>query len=356
MTDELYAELAAGLPDLQRNEPLAKHCTIRTGGPAAAFLIVKDKASLIKAVKLARQNGVAIHLLGGGSNSLFSDQGFAGLVIKNMANQLTVGEQVDVVDEVAWNLDAAIGEARHEAADTKQYVSFLDLNYEERPGDTLVTAESGTNLTALIIKTIDAGLTGLQWFGGIPGVIGAAVYNNIHGGTHFIGERLVEVEALGDDGSVKKYQNSELELAYDYSRFHHTNEIILSVTFLLTKATGAEEERASATLREWVKRKSQMQPKLGSMGSTFQNISQALREQIGAPTTSAGWLIDQCGLKGHQIGQARISPEHGNFIVNLGGASSQDVYSLMQLAKVQVKQKFGIDLKEEVFLIGDFAS
>jgi UDP-N-acetylmuramate dehydrogenase len=356
MTDTAYAELIALLPDLKRDEPLSRHCTIRTGGPAAAFLIVKDKATLIKAVTEARRLQLAVHLLGGGSNTLFSDRGFDGLVIKNMANHLTIGDQVGAVDEIGENEDDRSGEMRHEAADPTKYVSFLDLNYEERPGDTLVTAESGTNLTAMIVKTIDAGLTGLQWFGGIPGVIGAAVYNNIHGGTHFIGERLVEVQVLTAEGSIVAYPKSELALDYDRSRFHGSHDVILSTTFLLTKASAAEEEQASATFREWVRRKSQMQPKLGSMGSTFQNISQAIREQIGAPTTSTGWLIDQCGLKGHMIGKAQISPEHGNFIVNTGEATSHDVYSLMQLAKTSVKQKFGVDLKEEVFLIGDFAA
>lgn len=353
MINTVFQQLSQKIPEVKQDEPLSRHCTIRVGGPAAAFVIVKSADALAAAVKAAREVGVTYHVLGGGSNTLFSDEGFDGLVIKNMANQVTiVGQPTEQLESLDYAAPA--GEVRHEAADPSKYVSFLDLNYEERPGDTLVTVESGVNLTALIVKTIDAGLTGLQWFGGIPGVIGGAVFNNIHGGTHFIGERLVEVTALTEDGQVKTYAKSELDLDYDYSRFHGTKEVILTATFLLTKGTTPELERAEYTFREWTKRKSQMQPKLGSMGSTFQNIPQAVREQIGAPTSGAGWLIDQCGLKGHRLGNAQIAPEHANFIVNVGGATAQDVYRLMQLMKRSVKQKFGVDIKEEVFVIGDF--
>lgn len=352
MKEALFSQLKDRLPKLQADEPLARHSTIRVGGPAAAFFVARSIDELIKAVTTARNLGISFHILGGGSNTLFSDHGFDGLVIKNLANQITIGGQSETLEAVDWK--PPVVEVRHEAADPKGYVSFLDLNYEERPGDTSVTVDSGINLTALIGRTIDAGLIGLEWFGGIPGVIGGAIYNNIHGGTHFIGERLVSVKALTAENEMVEYRVDQLELGYDTSRFHGSGEIILEATFLLTKGTSTEVERADYTFREWTRRKSQMQPKLGSMGSTFQNISQTVREQIGAPTTSAGWLIDQCGLKGHQIGQAQIAPQHANFIVNLGGASANDVCQLIQLAKQSVKTKFGVDLHEEVFLIGQF--
>lgn len=353
MTDSIFQQLAERIPSLQVNEPLSRHCTIRTGGPAAAFVSTKTTDELVTAVKAARELNVDFHILGGGSNTLFSDEGFDGLVIKHMANQVTIASQPDNLDALDYQLPT--GEIRHEAADPSKYISFLDLNYEERPGDTLVVVESGVNLTALIVKTISADLTGLQWFGGIPGVVGGAVYNNIHGGTHFIAERLAEVSVLTEDNKIVTLPKAELEFGYDVSRFHRTKEIILSITFLLTKGTAPELERAEYTFREWTKRKSQMQPKLGSMGSTFQNVAQGVRERVGAPTTAAGWFIDQCGLKGHVIGNAQIAPEHANFIVNRGGAISADVYGLMQLMQRSVKQKFGVDLHPEVFLIGDFA-
>lgn len=348
MNSDIFQNLLNAFPQLQSNELLSRHCTIRTGGPATGFLAINNQADLIKAVRLARELKIPLHILGGGSNTLFADSGFDGLVIKNLTNHITIGKGIEEVESISF-------EARHEAADPKKYVSFLDLNYEERPGDTLVKAESGTNLTGLIVKTLGIGLTGLQWFGGIPGVIGGAIYNNIHGGTHYFGERLVSVEVLDESGEVISLPTSQLELDYDFSRFHRTKEIILSGSFLLTKANNSEEDLANQTFREWVKRKAQMQPRLGSMGSTFQNISANEREKIGAPTSSAGWLIDQCQLKGQVSGGAQISPEHANFIVNLGTATSRDVYSLMQMAKAKVKQKFGLDLKEEVFLVGDFS-
>ncbi len=352
MTEALYQRLAAKLSGLVRDEPMSRHCTIRVGGPAAAFVAVRTLPDLIAAVTMAESLEVRYHILGGGSNTLFADHGFDGLVIKNIANQVTMAGAVELLEESDWTSPA--GEVRHEAANPGQYVSFLDLNYEERSGDTLVTAESGVNLTALIVKTLDVGLTGLEWFGGIPGVIGGAVYNNIHGGTHFLGERLVEVTVLTPNLQKKIYPQSALELGYDQSRFQRSGEIILVASFRLTRATTRELQRAEYTFREWIKRKSAMQPRLGSMGSTFQNIAQDLREKIGAPTSGAGWLIDQCGLKGYRVGNAQIAPEHANFIVNHGGATAAEVYALIRLAKDAVKKKFGVTLKEEVFLIGDW--
>jgi UDP-N-acetylmuramate dehydrogenase len=350
MTPEIFERIKAVFPNVTSGELLARHSTMRVGGPAGAFLVVRSVVELQQAVSLAHKEGVPFHILGGGSNTLFSDCGFDGLVIKNMASTLTIGNQAEQLEVEDWQAP----EVRHEAADPKKYISFLDLDYAERPGDTVVSVESGANLTATCVKTIHAGYIGLEWFGGIPGVIGGAVYNNIHGGTHFIGTRVRSVTAMSPAGEVKTYQAAELDFAYDYSRFHETDEILLSCEFLLTKATGPEIERADYTFREWVKRKSAMQPKEGSMGSTFQNISQQERERIGAPTTAAGWLIDQCGLKGKMNGKAQIAPEHANFIINTGGATAHEVYALMQLAQQSVKQKFGIDLKPEVFLVGEF--
>lgn len=352
MTTARLKGLRQRLPNLVTDEPLSRHTTMRVGGEAGAFIVVKTVDDLINAVIVARELAIPYHILGGGTNTLFSDRGFEGLVIKNMANQVEIAGQVDRLDESDWQ--QPVGEARHEAADPNVFVSFLDLNYDERAGDTLVIAESGVNLTALIIKTLDAGLTGLQWFGGIPGVVGGAVYNNIHGGTHFIGQRLAAVTALKSDNSQQRITANELDLGYDHSRFHNSDEVILTAEFLLTKGTAPEIERAEYTFREWIKRKSQMQPKLGSLGSTFQNISQVSRQAIKAPTTSAGWLIDQTGLCGYRLGQAQIAPEHANFIINRGGATASEVYQLIQLAKKKVKAKFGIDLREEIFLVGDF--
>lgn len=350
MTDQTFGKLSELIPNIVKNEPLAQHSTIHIGGPAAAFVIVKTTAELIKATKVALEVGIPYHVLGGGSNTLFSDAGFDGLVIKSLGSSVVVAGKHDELPPDPW----AAAEVRHEAAHPEKYISFLDLNYEQRPGDTLVRAESGVNLTALIVRTLDAGLIGLEWFGGIPGVIGGAIYNNIHGGTHFIGDRVFSITVLGADGETRTWPKAELGLGYDTSRFHEGHEVIVNVNFLLTKASGPELERAEYTFREWVRRKSQMQPKLGSLGSTFQNITQAERERIGAPTTSAGWLIDQCGLKGRTVGQAQISNEHANFIVNLGQAKAVDVYGLVQLAKREVKKKFGVDLKTEIFLVGEF--
>ncbi len=349
--NSLLEQLRLKIPGVAQNEPLSRHSTIRAGGLAAAFLVTKTIDELVSAVTVVRELGILFRIIGGGSNTLFSDKGFDGLVIKNLANGIDIAGAREELDPIPWQ---PVAEIRHEAANPSKYVSFLDLNYDERPGDTLVTVESGINLTALIIRSLDAGLLGLEWFGGIPGTLGGAIYNNIHGGTHFIGERVNSVEALTGDGSRQSYAHEELAFSYDKSRFHDTAEVILRVELSLTKGTKLEIDRADDTFRQWVRRKGEMQPKLGSLGSTFQNISQADRQKIGAPTTSAGWIIEQVGLKGHRIGDAQIAPEHANFIINHGGATSSDIYALIRLAQKEVKKKFGLDLQLEVFLVGEF--
>ncbi len=351
LSDTVLQELEKRIPNLRRDEQLSRHSTMRVGGPAKTFVLTRTLDELVHAITTVKELNLPYHILGGGSNTLFSDLGYDGLVIKNMASGLDIAGKHEQLEEAAWEPTA---EVRHEAAHPGKYVSFLDLNYEERPGDTLVRAESGINLTALIVRTIDADLLGLEWYGAIPGVLGGAVYNNIHGGTHFIGDRVKSVEVLTEPGERKIFQKEELEFGYDVSRFHGTGDVILAVELLLTKGTAPEVERADYTFREWVRRKHAMQPKEGSLGSTFQNISQADRLRIGAPTTSAGWLIDQAGLKGYQIGQAQFALQHANFIVNLGGATANDVHALIRLAQREVKKQFGIDLKPEVFHVGEF--
>ncbi len=354
----IQAQLSQLLPGLLFDEPLAKYSTMRVGGPARYFLTTKTTAELIQAMKVVWQFDIPYHLLGGGSNTLFADSGFAGLVIRHQANQIIFShgqsaESKDQIEELSWS-DPYQKAGRYVEYQSQQYLQFADLDYAERPGETVVRVESGTNLTGLIVKTLDRNLSGLQWFGGIPGTLGGAVWNNIHGGTHLLAERVHQVTALNQAGQLVYYSPEQVGFGYDISRFHQSGEIILSTDLLLTQSTELEIERAEKTFREWVRRKAAMQPKQGSLGSTFKNISEAERLKHNLPTGAAGYLIDQVGLKGRVCGGATIYDQHANFIINQGQAKASDIIELMLLAQRSVQAKFGIRLEPEIVLVGQF--
>jgi UDP-N-acetylmuramate dehydrogenase len=187
---------------------------------------------------------------------------------------------------------------------------------------------------------------------GLPGSVGGAVYNNSHHLGHLFGDHIVEVEAIGSDGKIKKYLQKDLKFDYDYSIFHDTKETILSATFQLKRG---DKDALWEVANEAVKRRAKTQP-LGSpsSGCIFKNIPLADAMRIGTPDTtqSVGYLLDKAGLKGMRVGGAVVSGIHANFIVNDGTATTADVLDLIKEIKSKIKAKFGVNLTEEVILIG----
>ncbi len=309
-------------PKLLFNEPLSRHTYFKIGGPADLFLTVNTKEELIKVVRLAIQHQLNYFILGGGSNLLFSDEGFRGLIIKNKTNQISL----------------------------KGFSGGNNLKPGELKIDkVLIQADSGVMANQLIRYTLNEGYAGLEDFLGLPGTIGGAIYNNSHHLGKLIGDLVVEVEALDRQGNLQKYSQAELGFAYDYSRFHQTKEVILSVTFQLSQG---DKQALWAKAEAAVKRRATTQP-LGqpSSGCIFKNISLADAMKLGTPNhiCSAGYLIDKAGLKGTRVGGAVVSDKHANFIINTGKATAKDVLDLANLIKHKVKQKFGVDLQLEVF-------
>ncbi len=306
---------------LKLKEPLAKHTYFKIGGPADLFLPVDSLEELKIAVKLALKHQLPYFVLGGGSNLLFSDQGFRGLVIKNQTRKISL----------------------------KGFSGGGLKTGQLQVDKILIQAESGVLANQLIRYTLDEGYAGLEDFLGLPGTVGGAIFNNSHHLGRLIGDLVAEVEVLDNQGRLKKYSHQKLDFSYDHSRFQKTKETILSVTFQLKKGDKAKLwQQAEAA----VKRRAQTQP-LGipSSGCVFQNISLSDAMRLGTPnhTCSAGYLIDKAGLKGIRVGDAMVSDKHANFIVNLGKATSKDILDLATLIKKTVKKKFGVDLQFEIF-------
>lgn len=306
------------------DEPLASHTYFKLGGPADLFFEATSTEELTLAVSSAHAAKVPYFVLGSGSNLLASDRGFRGLIIKNKSSNLL--------------LKGFTGSANKGKLDLKEVI---------------VQADSGVPANQLIRYTLNEGLQGLEIFLGLPGTVGGALYNNSHHLGKLIGDQVVEVVVLSEEGEPHTYTAKDMKFAYDYSILHKTKEIVLTVSFLLKRG---DKDKLWSIASDAVKRRAQTQPLgLPSSGCIFRNIHLSDAMRLGTPghTTSAGYLIDKAGLKGKKVGGASVSDVHANFIVNDGSASTKDVLALIEEIKLAVKLKFGVSLELEVFFIGE---
>jgi UDP-N-acetylmuramate dehydrogenase len=329
------------------NELLAKHTFLKIGGPADLYFEAEDTVEFKKAISEARKIGVRITPLGDGSNVLISDKGIRGLVLINHANEIEIlGEQKETTQistikpEYRWESDDKVGTFKYE---------FKDLDYDETGTKRIkVRMDSGVNLPRALDYLLDKGITGLQWYAGIPGTVGGAVFNNIHGGTHFLSEVVDSVCVVDIKGNEKTLSIKEVGVDYDKSRFQESGEIIINATLLLFKG---DIEKAKYVRFEWAKRKS-LQPR-NAPGCAFHNLTQEQKEKLNLPTTSAGFIVEHLlKMTGFKIGDAAISKDHHNFIVNEGRATAKDYLKVMKTIYQRAKKELGIIMVPEIFLLG----
>jgi UDP-N-acetylmuramate dehydrogenase len=329
----------------RENEPMSKYTTLRIGGPADLFFSAKSTKEFINVIKLARSFGVPVTILGDGSNVLISDSGIRGLVLVNKSDKIEVLEKVSRKKKsrkvtARWESDSKIGTFKYE---------FKDLDYDEsKYPEVRVKMDSGVNLPSALDYLLESGITGLQWYAGIPGTIGGGIFNNIHGGTHFISEVIESVRVLNKKGKILTLTIDELGVGYDKSRFQKSGEIILDGVFKLYLG---DVEKAKYVKKEWGKRKS-IQPR-NSPGCAFHNLTQRQKTKLDLPTTSVGFVIEHMlGLSGFKIGGAAISKKHHNFIVNEGNATAKDYLAVMREIFQRARKKLGVTLVSEIFLLG----
>jgi len=332
---------------VRRDEPLSAHTTLGIGGKADLFYITESSGDLVKAVRLARSFQVPVTVIGGGSNILVGDAGVRGLTIKNKSKKITVHKE----GKIHALLRGVVGARWMRSTKGSLKGDFTDINYDERDKpDVEVVLDSGVNLQVAMAQLFDQGVTGLQWYSRIPGTIGGAVYNNIHGGTHTFAEIVKKVVILDKHGGIKTIAGKNLRLGYDHSRFHESGEIILEVTLVLK---AGDVERARKTADEWKKRKA-TQP-MNSAGCVFKNISEEERTILGYPTTSVGYIVENIlNMSGFKVGGAAIAKEHHNFIVNRGGATAKDFLAVRDEIVKRAREGVGIELEDEIILIGEF--
>jgi len=294
--------------EFQKNVSLKDYTTFKIGGRAKYFCSVSTKEELIEAAKFAKKMKLPIFILGAGSNLLISDKGFNGLVIKI------------------------------------QY-STSNIQYSK------ILTGAGTSLSRLVNVAASAGLTGLEWAAGIPGTVGGAVYGNAGAFGKSMKDVIKTVTVLKIPNSksqipnkfqTKKYKNKECRFGYRDSIFKKRKDlIIISATLQLKKG---KKKEIGNIMEEYLEYKKKTQPlNFPSAGSVFKNPKGFF----------AAELVEKCGLKGKKIGNAKFSEKHANFIVNLGGATAQDVKKLINLAKKSVKNKFKVKLEEEIQYLDD---
>ncbi|NCO11927.1 MAG: hypothetical protein COZ34_01785 [Candidatus Pacebacteria bacterium CG_4_10_14_3_um_filter_34_15] len=359
--NNLYTELKAEFPNLEFNREvlLANYTTVKIGGPAEVFCETKTSQEFIDLVIYAIKNNIPLTILGWGANTLISDDGIRGLVIKNSGQNIKIlkdggfsNDDTTTNDsnkkphsdqsliQPRWHSDKDKGSFKYE---------FSDLDYDESESPTVVVEiDSGVSLPYAINSLIGQGITGLQWYSRIPATLGGAIYNNIHGGTHFISEVIESVTIIDEKGNLKMISKSELEAGYDVSRFHNTNEIIVSAQLKLYLG---DKEKAKTVVQEWAVRKA-VQPQK-SLGCIFQNISNGQKENLKLPTTSVGYIVEHIlNKKNFQIGNAKVSDKHAAFIENIGQATAKDYLEIIKIIIKETKIKTGITLKPEIFFLG----
>lgn len=310
-----------GIERIIENEPLSKHTTMRIGGPARIFVKIKDTNELIHTINLTRIHKIPFFILGGGTNTIPHDSGFAGVVIKNISSEIKM----------------------------RAYGGIIKGNSGVKKR-AVISVNSGVPVNQLVRFTLEENLSGIEAFLGQPGTVGGAIYINAHNmkmGEYF-GDKISAAIILNDMGEQKKVDKRYFKFGYDESRLQYTAEIVLSVEIPLVYG---EHDQIWNKANTALNHRKDTQPQgSGSSGCTFRNISPSQALKIGTPniTTSAGFLLDVCGLKGLTIGGAKYAEDHANFIINFNHATSADIDELIRVGKQKVFERFGIQLKEEI--------
>lgn len=302
---------------LKKNISLSKYTTFKIGGQAKYLFEAETEGDLIKAIKFAKQSKLPIFVLGGGSNILATDKGYKGVIIKIKNHKLNIKNNI-------------------------------------------VSVDAGVLLDKAVRASAEKSLESLIWASGIPGTVGAGIYGNVGAFGSTMADAVKSVRVLDmNNFKIKTLSKKDCKFSNKGSIFKkNKNLIIISAVLELKK--GSVLDIKSEMKRFLVYRKANHPLSFPSAGCVFKNYDKKitdknllrkypeLNEFNKGSRIPTSYLIDKSGLKGKIIGRAQISEKHANFIINLGGAKSEDVIKLIKLAKQKVKSKFGIVLEEEI--------
>lgn len=280
------------------NEPLSKHTSFKIGGNAELFVTVFDEEQLKAMISICNENDIELFILGKGSNLLISDNGMKGVVL---------------------TLDGV----------------FKDISVEEN----IIKCGAGVNLAKLCTTALSHSLKGLEFAYGIPGSVGGAAYMNAGAYGGEMKDVVCSVTHITRSGEIETLPLSQLDFAYRHSVYKTNDNIILYVTFELENG---DENEIKANMDDFMNRRKTKQPlEYPSAGSVFKRPE----------GNYAGTLIEKCGLKGKTIGGAQVSEKHAGFIINVGGATCEDVLNLVKFVQDTVMNETGYFLEREIIHI-----
>ena len=288
--------------DILFDEPMASHTTFRTGGRADVFIRPRSPEDLALALRSLNSEGIPCFILGGGANILVADEGIRGAVLT-----------MERLKDLSWK-------------------------------DHGVRIQAGMEMSRAAWVTGTAGFQGLESFYAMPGSLGGAMWMNARCYGRAISDTLVEARLLSLGGEFRSKTFTPADFAYKVSPFQRRREIILEGTFRLTPADSRGMERSMREIEEDRRCKGHFDAP--SAGSAFKN-----NRTFGKPS---GLIIDEAGLKGFSLGDARVSPRHGNIVQNGGQASSRDIRNLLETIQREVKRQFGFSLEREVLFVGEW--
>jgi len=311
----MYEELKKLGVTVKANASLARYTTFKIGGPARVLVLPKSVDEMVAVLKWCDAQDAQYFILGSGSNMLVSDEGYDGVVI---------------------------------------HPEFKAVSVQD---DELI-AEAGALTVEVARASVSAGFTGFEWAVGIPGTIGGAVRGNAGCMGGETKDALVWVDAYRD-GEVVRLTGLECAFAYRESIFKHGGGVVLRAAFHFKKGEAGD---GAKKMIEHLQYRNKTQPKIASSGCMFKNVpvdafARDVREALPPAFVEkgivpAGWLVQEAGGKGMVVGGAEVSQVHGNFIVNVGDATAQDILTLARQVKEKVQEQFGVGLEEEIQVVG----
>ena len=294
-------EWLSALQGVERDHPLARHTSFNIGGPAEFFVETRDPAELVEA---CIERGVPWLTLGAGTNLLIADAGVEGLVVRCVSRE--------------WKVEGR-----------------------------RVYAQAGLKMMRLARICADHDLTGFEWAIGVPGTVGGAVYQNAGCWGSELVEVLTEAEGLLPGRGRQTWPREDLDLGYRTSALRQGALRGALVTGAWIELRPGDGAASRSQMARWTAERNQTQPiRTKNCGSVFKN----------PPGDSAGRMIEAVGLKGAREGAAQVSEQHANFILNLGGASADQVSRLIERVRCAVRERFGLDLETEVESVGRWPS
>jgi UDP-N-acetylmuramate dehydrogenase len=316
--EQKYIDFAAAHPKVEMDVDLAAFGSVGIGGPADLYYRLEKTDELESLIKTATRLKIPYFILGGGTNTVFADEGFRGLIIHFIARKVA-------------------------------------LEQPDGSGHGIISADAGALLSQVVAFALKNNLAGMEKLMGLPGTIGGAVCGNA--GAHGIEIKDVFHKALvySREKGLFEAGRAHLHFSYRHSAIKDSGDIILKVWLRLEEKDCSE---AVKTGTEIITKRITAQPKGRSTGSFFRNpgiagdASTATSDSSTAKETKAGYLLDQCGCRGLRVGDAQVSDEHANWIMNRGHATQKDLLELARLMREKVRERFKVTLEPEVRLIG----